>query len=107
MDTPGFATENKTKPPITAKIEGSIQTISSDRAARIMLGSALSNRYYLTSDLIGEMFRIYTHGLVPKRPNPLPEIMIMPLLTSIFAIFTWMVDRDTISYGAEERAKAK
>ena len=107
MDTPGLANENTTKPAITAKIEGTIQTISADEAASIMLGGVLSNRYYITSDLIGELIRIYTHGMAPKRPNPLAEIMSMPLLSTIFGWFTYMVDMDTKAYGNKERAKSK
>ncbi|TPX40100.1 hypothetical protein SeMB42_g06148 [Synchytrium endobioticum] len=107
MDTPGFANENKTKPAITAKIEGSIHTISADAAASVMLSGILSNRYYVTSDLIGELMRIYTHGMAPRRPNPLAEFMAMPLLSTIFAIFTWMVDMDTKAYGDQERVKSK
>ncbi|TPX33511.1 hypothetical protein SmJEL517_g03591 [Synchytrium microbalum] len=107
MDTPGFLTENKTKPAITAKIEGTISTLSADSAASVMLGGILSNRYYITSDIIGELIRIYAHGMVARRPNPLAEIMAMPLLTTIFYIFALAVDMDTRGYGRAERAKLR
>jgi 3-dehydrosphinganine reductase len=73
MDTPGFVNENKSKPAITAQIEGTASTASAEVAAKCLLAGALRGRYIIANDLIGELVRVVANGAAP-RPNPLMEV---------------------------------
>ena len=92
MDTPGFEQENKTKPQITADIEGTASTMSSKDAARLMLAGVLNERFMITNDYLGELIRIYANGTAP-RPNIISESLALPLLSLIFSIWGIFMDR--------------
>ena len=73
MDTPGFVVENKTKPRITAQIEGTASTTSAQDAARMLLSGVSWNRYYITNDILGELVRVSGTSAAP-RCNSLLEV---------------------------------
>ncbi|KAJ3312914.1 3-dehydrosphinganine reductase [Boothiomyces sp. JEL0838] len=72
MATPGFEIENETKPKITAKIEGSSETVSAKSAAESLLAGFDRNLFYYSNDLLGELARVSVNGGNP-RPYPVVE----------------------------------
>jgi NAD(P)-dependent dehydrogenase (short-subunit alcohol dehydrogenase family) len=91
MDTPGFANENLTKPAITASIEGQASTVTAEEAARALIAGVLHERYVISNDLLGELIRVVVNGANP-RPNSITEILSIPLLSFIFAVWTFVTD---------------
>ncbi|KAI9140823.1 hypothetical protein BKA69DRAFT_486465 [Paraphysoderma sedebokerense] len=65
LDSPGFVEENKTKPAITAKIEGEDPPLAPSKAATYMLNGIAKNQFAITSDFITDVFRCLTKGATP------------------------------------------
>ncbi|KAI8617849.1 hypothetical protein BC830DRAFT_59600 [Chytriomyces sp. MP71] len=101
MDTPGYATENETKPEITRFIEGNSPILSPSEAARVLLAGVLNSRYLINNDLIGELIRVVANGVTP-RPNPVSEALAAPLLFGIFSIWGVFFDADIRSHFEKE-----
>jgi hypothetical protein len=97
MDTPGFQNENTAKPKITAQIEGQASTETPAQAAKCLLSGVWRNRYLISNDLLGELIRVSVNGPAP-RPNPIPEILALPLLAIIFNVWSWFTDWEIRSY---------
>ncbi|KAJ2998797.1 3-dehydrosphinganine reductase [Globomyces sp. JEL0801] len=93
INTEGFATENLTKPAITAQIEGASVPESPESTAKALLAGILSKRFYITNDLLGELARTSVNGGCP-RPNLLMESVAAPLLTIIFTVWSYVSDND-------------
>ena len=74
MDTPGYEQENMGKPAITKEIEGASSLVTAEQAAQDMIAGTLTNRFYFTNDLLGELARVSTHGGAP-RPNLMFEVV--------------------------------
>ena len=73
------------------EIEGQASTVTPKVAAISFLGGILRNRYVVTNDLLGELIRVTVNGANP-RPNPIIEILSLPLLSTIFTIWTLVTD---------------
>jgi 3-dehydrosphinganine reductase len=73
MNTPGFESENSIKPHITKEIEGASTPVTAESAAKDLLSSTLSNRFYTTNDMLGELARVSVNGGQP-RPNLIFEV---------------------------------
>ncbi|KAJ3251663.1 3-dehydrosphinganine reductase [Chytriomyces hyalinus] len=89
MNTPGFAEENKTKPEITCKIEGTDVAAEPDFVARALVGTVLNGRYAGTHDLLSELIRVAANGCGP-RPNPVSELLCVGLLSTILEVVFYM-----------------
>jgi 3-dehydrosphinganine reductase len=112
MDSPGFESENKTKPEITKQIEGSSTLVSPKDAAQFMLASMLSGRYYISNDILGELARISVNGGAP-RPNIISEVqlsnkaLVSPLLALIFTLWSNITDSEIGQYFEKNNAAKK
>ncbi|KAJ3329145.1 3-dehydrosphinganine reductase [Kappamyces sp. JEL0680] len=93
MDTPGYEEENKGKPAITKEIEGTAGLATAAQASKDMAGALLSERYYCTNDLLGELIRVSVHGGAP-RPNLMFEVLASPLLAIVFSVWAVATDMD-------------
>ncbi|KAI8834534.1 hypothetical protein BJ741DRAFT_238848 [Chytriomyces cf. hyalinus JEL632] len=89
MNTPGFVEENKTKPEITCKIEGTDVAAEPDLVARALVGTVLNGRYAGTHDLLSELIRVAANGCGP-RPNPISELLCVGLLSTILEVVFYM-----------------
>ncbi|KAJ1334887.1 hypothetical protein BSLG_008041 [Batrachochytrium salamandrivorans] len=91
MNTPGFDLESKTKPIITAEIEGTASAVTPRDASQFLLASILSDRFCISNDYLGELIRVASNGTAP-RPNVLFEIAALPLIALIFAGWSAFAD---------------
>ncbi|KAJ3234933.1 3-dehydrosphinganine reductase [Chytriomyces hyalinus] len=97
MNTPGFVEENKTKPEITCKIEGTDVAAEPDLVARALVGTVLNGRYAGTHDLLSELIRVAANGCGP-RPNPISELLCVGLLSTILEVVFYMNEIQVMRY---------
>jgi hypothetical protein len=104
MDTPGLVEENKLKPFVTNKIEGTVAALPPSQAAKALVGGLLRDRYTICNDLVGEIVRVVGQGPVP-RPNPILEYLSLPIFAMALGLWGWMTDGDIRSYYADVTSK--
>ncbi|KAJ3284983.1 3-dehydrosphinganine reductase [Rhizoclosmatium sp. JEL0117] len=97
MDTPGFAVEGETKPQITKQIEGTLQTVSPEAAAKALFAGILSDRYLISNDILGELARVGAQGGV-VRPNIITETIAAPIIFIAFSIWVILTDIEIKSF---------
>lgn len=102
MDTPGFATENKTKPKETVTIEGSGSLFTAAASADHLLDGMKLGRYAITDELLTELARMGINGSTP-RAHVVLEALLAPLLTVFGSVFAAFMDHVVSS----ARRKAK
>ncbi|KJE97657.1 hypothetical protein CAOG_07767 [Capsaspora owczarzaki ATCC 30864] len=78
MDTPGFVEENKTKPKVTAEIEGSSGILTPDQAAAILMEGLASGNDAVTADPLSELARIQS-GSNASPLNVFLDLAILPI----------------------------
>jgi len=66
METPGYETENLTKPKITKRIEETDEGLTTEQAALGMFRGIERGETHITADLITSLFRASTRGSAPK-----------------------------------------
>ncbi|KAJ3037815.1 3-dehydrosphinganine reductase [Rhizophlyctis rosea] len=103
METPGFEEEGKTKPKITAQIEGAGSTQSAESAAQCLLANVLNGRYYMTNELIIELARVSVAGPTP-RPNMLAEVAATPILAVVFTAWCMIMESEILSHFKKKSA---
>jgi len=81
MFTPGYETENKTKPKITLKIEEDDGGITPEVGAKAILKGIQNNQAHIAADLITNLFRSSTRGATPYNN---------PFLDCIFGCVAWI-----------------
>ncbi|TFY69728.1 hypothetical protein EVG20_g3024 [Dentipellis fragilis] len=67
MLTPGYETENKTKPKITLKIEEGDSPLTAEKAAEILFQGVRNNQFQITGNFITELFRASSREASPRR----------------------------------------
>ncbi|KAA1472316.1 oxidoreductase [Dentipellis sp. KUC8613] len=67
MLTPGYETENKTKPKITLKIEEGDSPLTAEQAAEILFKGVSNNQFQITGNFITELFRASSREASPRR----------------------------------------
>eukprot|EP00049_Salpingoeca_infusionum_P006415 m.106517 g.106517 ORF g.106517 m.106517 type:complete len:335 (-) comp13304_c1_seq1:2523-3527(-) len=91
MDTPGFEIEERTKPVETKTIEGSIETISADKASEYLMNGLAQGHYSITNDPLAELGRIATGGVAP-REHMFLELIAAPIFLVIGLFFQQFMD---------------
>ncbi|XP_063931665.1 uncharacterized protein LOC135143687 [Zophobas morio] len=77
IDSPGFAEEQKLKPELTKKIEGTCVLQTSDQAAASLWTGISRGHYQITSDFAVELLRISNNSTNPRN-NFLLELLLLP-----------------------------
>ncbi|KAF7318506.1 3-ketodihydrosphingosine reductase TSC10 [Mycena chlorophos] len=67
MLTPGFDKENVDKPQITRDIDDPASAITPANAACALLAGVQRGDAHITCDIVGDMFRVSSRGLAPRR----------------------------------------
>lgn len=81
IDTPGYRTENLTKPPCCREISAATAPSSAEAAARVLMRGFLSGLYHLPStDLGTDLLAHSVGGVVPKRFPVIMDILLMPVM---------------------------
>lgn len=78
IDTDAFERENELKPDVTKRIEGKSKPESPESVAACVLAGLLNDRYCITNDILGEVFRIGNNGIAP-RPHSIAEVITFQL----------------------------
>merc|ERR1712137_562381 len=78
MDSPGYEVEERTKPEITKKIEGTSKLFQPSEAALHCLRAVEAGKYHICSDYDIEAMRMLGNGLTPRN-YPIFESIISPL----------------------------
>ena len=91
MDTPGFETEERTKPVETREIEGTSQLVSAESAAKSMINGISYGDFAITNDIGVWLIRVLGNGIAPRK-NVVLETLLMPLLVVIQTIFVEFMD---------------
>ncbi|KAG7092848.1 hypothetical protein E1B28_009162 [Marasmius oreades] len=68
--SPGYIEENKTKPPITLKIEETDDGQTPEQVAEGLFRGIQNGNFHITTALVGSIFRCSTRGATPRN-NPL------------------------------------
>ena len=83
--SPGFDKENETKPKVTAEIEGTVEAISTDEAALMLIKGIERGQYVITSDLVGMLLASTVkptapgNGIVSDRLLQLITLLVFPI----------------------------
>ncbi|KAF6756246.1 oxidoreductase [Ephemerocybe angulata] len=64
--SPGYVTENKTKPDVIKKIEGTDEGLTPEQAAQGMLKGFVRGDNHISADLLTDIFRAGTRGSAPR-----------------------------------------
>lgn len=107
-DTPGFAEEEKLKPPET-KACFPASPYAADQVARGSVQSMLAGDYHIQSvDVIQNLLVASMAGVTP-RSFPLLEILLQPILALVCIPFVWNFDYQARKYArkSEESRKAR
>lgn len=75
IESPGFDTENLTKPEITKLIEGANTPQTGTECAQSLLNGLRKGNYMIVTDAIGEVLRAVTRGVSPTNNLVLDWIM--------------------------------
>ncbi|KIJ64202.1 hypothetical protein HYDPIDRAFT_112154 [Hydnomerulius pinastri MD-312] len=106
MYTPGFDEENKTKPPITRKIEETDDGLSAEAAAIGLFKGVERGDFHITADLITSLFKASTRGNAPR--GGFGSWMVDSLLdvVALFAVPIWRrsVDNQVLAHREEHAA---
>lgn len=101
-DTPGFARENKTKPPETKKISASGSLYPPDQVADKILQGIERGRYHLMSpDFLQNLLISLMAGVSP-RGRPLVEIPLQSLMAAVAEVYSRYFDHIVRSSVKEE-----
>ncbi|KAI7876722.1 NAD(P)-binding protein [Lichtheimia hyalospora FSU 10163] len=89
IDTPGFATENLTKPKVTRIIEGLSVPVSPVDCAKSLIKGLEAGRYMITNEFIAEVLRSATRGVNPSNSFILDTLMAIvgQPVGSIYALY--------------------
>ncbi|KAF8655302.1 hypothetical protein AX16_003199 [Volvariella volvacea WC 439] len=100
--SPGYIEENKRKPQITLKIEERDETCRPDEAAQALLHGIQKGYFHITTNYIGEFFRVATQGSTPHNNALLDTLMV---LVSRIGITDWRrgVDKVITSHRPEHQ----
>lgn len=101
-DTPGFATENKTKPKETLQITPPSVYNPAIVAAKIVDGIELGDYHLSSPDLVQNLLVCAMSGVSP-RSYPMLELALLPLLGFVQLIFMFYADYIARGYGVSFR----
>lgn len=73
IDTEAFVKEDRLKPSVTKLIEGKSTAQSPEYVASCVLAGLINNRYCITNEFLGEVFRMNGNNVAP-RPNYISEV---------------------------------
>ena len=105
-DTPGFKSENETKPVECTKISPP-EVYSAASVAGCMVTSLCCGDYHLSSpDPVQDLLVSSMAGVSPRK-NSVFEMALAPLVGFIEQAFLWHADRVARGYGRRESAKSK
>jgi len=94
-DTPGFATENISKPAATTAISEFFQdtVFKPEVVARAMFKGLQRGRYHLPNpDLVQSLLISHCAGVTPKPMGALLEMLLAPLITLIVVVARAIID---------------
>ena len=101
--TPGYEEENKMKPELTKKIEGTASSVTADEAANILLNGIIRGDYYITTELIFEYMMVSSVGC-GKRDNFLFNIATAPISVLLNYLFNLIIWKEVKGYKPAPRA---
>ncbi|KAJ8088177.1 3-dehydrosphinganine reductase [Marasmius tenuissimus] len=101
--SPGYIEENKTKPPITLKIEETDEGQTPEQVAMGLFKGVQRGYFHITTELLGDIFRSSTRGATPRN-NPVLDVVYGLMGSIALPIWRNSVDR-TIKGHREEHAK--
>jgi 3-dehydrosphinganine reductase len=78
IETPGYEEENKMKPEVTKRIEGTADKVSAEQAATILLNGIARGDYIITTEMLFELTLPASIGSC-RRNNLLYQVAIAPL----------------------------
>ena len=87
--TPGYEEENKMKPEVTKKIEGTADFVTANQSATILLNGMRRGDYIITTELLFELTNIASIGSC-DRDNLLLQIVLAPASVIINAIISYI-----------------
>lgn len=91
MDTPGFETENKTKPTETLFIEDWADVLSAESSADSLLNGIEKGDFSITNDIGVAFLRLIGNGVAP-RSNTLLDLVLMPLGLMFQTMYLFFID---------------
>ncbi|KAG8934336.1 3-dehydrosphinganine reductase [Tulasnella sp. 417] len=100
MKTPGYETEMKTKPKITAAIEGEDGVLVEDSAKKMLSGISAGHSH-IAYDLVTNLFRTTTRGSTPGHNNILTEVGLTLIGLFGIPVWRWIADRQVQGHAAE------
>ncbi|KAI9313981.1 hypothetical protein BX666DRAFT_2056572 [Dichotomocladium elegans] len=97
IDSPGFVTENLTKPNVTKVIEGVSVPMQPDKCAKALIHGLEAGHYMITTEFIAEVLRSATRGVNPSNNFILDTLLalIAQPVGSIFAMYMDYVVKNT------------
>ncbi|KAK7040884.1 3-dehydrosphinganine reductase [Paramarasmius palmivorus] len=72
--SPGYYEENKTKPPVTLKIEEADGGQTPEQVAKGLLKGVQRGNFHVTTEILGNIFRASTRGVSPRN-NPALDVI--------------------------------
>ncbi|KDQ12773.1 hypothetical protein BOTBODRAFT_56572 [Botryobasidium botryosum FD-172 SS1] len=100
MYTPGYETENKTKPSVTSKIEEGDSAMTADQAAHALLRGVYKDQVHISSNLITSLFRASTRGAAPYH-NPFADACLGIIAWIGVPFWRWSVDAEVKKHRKE------
>ncbi|CAG8533096.1 3174_t:CDS:2 [Paraglomus occultum] len=96
--TPGYETENKTKPQVTKRLEGEDDASPPEVIAAALYKGLRKGQFFITSDLLTDILRAGSHGMAPTN-NAIVDVL--------FNWVSWIISFPYIWYGDQLVKSAK
>ncbi|PVZ98766.1 hypothetical protein BB558_005239 [Smittium angustum] len=96
--SPGFETENLTKPQITKDIEGADSGLSPEQCAKALIKGLSRGEVAITSDIVSLLFRVSSRGMMPTNNFVLDSILAFVAWIA-FIPWRWYADSLVVNYG--------
>lgn len=91
MDTPGFVTEERTKPTECKTIEGGSALVSATTAARVLIAGLTYRSFAITNDVGISLLRLLGNGMAPRQ-SVLMDLVLTPLAIIIQTFYLAFMD---------------
>ncbi|KAF9259167.1 oxidoreductase [Marasmius fiardii PR-910] len=101
--TSGYIEENKTKPPITLKIEETDGGQTPEQVADALFRGVQNGDFHIATELLGNIFRSSTQGVTPRN-NPIMDVVYGMMGSIGLPIWRWSVD-STVKNHREDHQK--
>ncbi|KAJ1720075.1 3-dehydrosphinganine reductase [Coemansia biformis] len=102
--TPGYETENLTKPQVTKELEGADDGLSPEKCSAGLFKGIKRGEFAITTDFIGLVLRCCTRGAMPNN-NVVLDAFLGGLGWAIFGAWRLLIDHTVIKYAKKAKVE--